>query len=260
MPFPDKKKITRALTATPRQCTLDADNFKSPIVHREVNMPTSANGLALAPLTPSPLTPEPSVRPEESPEVRPASPQPITRPRTVAPFKKLTHLSRLQILDATETCLVAEGYDGTTIRRIARQLGCAVGSIYRYFTDKRQLLAAVTHRRFEPVETAFEAGLAIEQVQQMYARIADEHPEQYRLMFWLASVGQSQAGRHLPQIIERLIDLWADRLGDRREAELQWVALHGNLMLGGLNRPSLSTIAPAPRPQPITTTEDLTLL
>ena len=40
-------------------------------------------------------------------------------------IKKPTHLSRLQILDATEVCLNTEGYDGTTIRRIAKQLNCA---------------------------------------------------------------------------------------------------------------------------------------
>ena len=51
-------------------------------------------------------------------------------------------LSRGQILDATETCLAELGYDGTTIRAIAKRLDCAVGTIYRYFRDKRSLLTA----------------------------------------------------------------------------------------------------------------------
>lgn len=159
--------------------------------------------------------------------------------------KKPPHLSKTQILDATEACLVGFGYDGTTIRRIAKKLDCAVGSIYRYFTDKRELLAAVTQRRFEPVETASEAGLAMDQVHRMYARIADEQPEQYRLMFWLASVGKASAGRHLPPVIERLLQIWGERLGDRRRAELQWAQLHGNLMLGRDNREPEQTVTTA---------------
>ena len=51
-----------------------------------------------------------------------------------------THLSRDQILDATGRCLASRGYDATTIRTIAGVLDCAVGSIYRYFRDKRELL------------------------------------------------------------------------------------------------------------------------
>ena len=48
-------------------------------------------------------------------------------------------LGRRRILDATQRCLCQEGYDATTIRRIASQLGCAIGSIYRYFADKHEL-------------------------------------------------------------------------------------------------------------------------
>jgi len=173
---------------------------------------------------------------------------PVDLPRAAAPggdfaAKKPPHLGRTQILDATDACLIEHGYDGTTIRRIAKRLDCAVGSIYRYFTDKRELLAAVTQRRFEPVETATEAGLAIDQVYRMYARIADEQAEQYRLMFWLASVGKPSAGRHLPPIVERLIQMWGERLGDRRQAELQWAQIHGNLMLGRETREPAETPA-----------------
>lgn len=168
----------------------------------------------------------------------------LTSSHIAQPGRKIAHLDRAQILDATEACLNEDGYDGTTIRRIAKRLNCAVGSIYRYFTDKRQLLAAVTQRRFDPVLTASEAGLALDQVLRMYGRIAQEQPEQYLLMFWLASVGHAQPGRHLPPMIEKLISLWSERLGDVRRAELQWAQLHGDLMLG-LNLPQ-----PIPMPAP----------
>lgn len=192
-----------------------------------------------------------------SPHTSSASTPPVEPPRTSAAAsdgfsgKKPPHLSRTQILDATDACLVTYGYDGTTIRRIAKQLDCAVGSIYRYFTDKRELLSAVTQRRFEPVETATEAGLAMDQVYRMYSRIADEQPEQYRLMFWLASVGKASAGRHLPATIEKLLQLWGERLGDRRQAEFQWAQLHGHLMLGRDNRETEETSADATATAPV---------
>lgn len=171
-----------------------------------------------------------------------AEPGPAERLRPSAPGRKPPHLSRAQILDATEACLETDGYDGTTIRQIAKRLDCAVGSIYRYFTHKRELLSAVTQRRFEPVQTATEAGLPMDQVHRMYGRIANEQPEQYRLMFWLASIGRAQAGRHLPAIVETLLGMWSEQSGDRRRAELEWAQLHGNLMLGHIHR------EPAPEP------------
>ena len=109
-----------------------------------------------------------------------------------APAVRTATLDRKRILDATDTILVDEGYDATTIRRIARELDCAVGSIYRYFTDKRDLLNAVTQRRLEPVAMRVELGSPIEKTMQAYLDAAREQPEQYRLMYWLAYGGQTR--------------------------------------------------------------------
>ncbi len=157
-------------------------------------------------------------------------------PETDGAPRRPTPLDREQILNATADCLAEAGYDGTTIRAIARRLRCAVGSIYRYFEDKRSLLSAVTQRRFEPVETALEAGLPLDQVVKMYVRIAGEEPEQYRLMYWLASVGRPrQAGiEAMPAVIRRILDRWARRAGDRAAAMRHWAQVHGGLMLGEL--------------------------
>lgn len=154
-------------------------------------------------------------------------------------------LSRAQILHATAICLAEVGYDGTTIRRIARQLNCAVGSIYRYFDDKRSLLDAVTQARFEPVAQV--AEVSAERSAALYAHAAADEPQQYRLMFWLASVGRSDGNPGVPgvpAVVKRIIDAWADQMGDRRKAERFWSHLHGRIMLGevGPNAPQ------APRP------------
>ncbi|MEO1237055.1 MAG: TetR/AcrR family transcriptional regulator [Planctomycetota bacterium] len=189
----------------------------------------SLNGIDPTVVRPArPEYPRPSVLgtigPDSSPAAAPPSPPVSAKPPT--------QLSREQILDATAACLQELGYDGTTIRRIAKQLGCAVGSIYRYFDDKRELLAAVVQRRFEPVLERIEAGAPTDAASNLYAQVAAEQPELYRLMFWLSSIGQTTHTNTLPAVVRRIIDAWADRIGDRRVAESYWSQLHGSIMQG----------------------------
>lgn len=146
--------------------------------------------------------------------------------------KTPTCLDRTQILDATARVLREKGYDGTTIRTIAKQLDCAVGSIYRYFKDKRQLLDAVCQRRFDAVAEHAELRSPMTKTALMYARVAAEQPEQYRLMFWLASIGKQQQSEALPAIVRRVIAGWTDTLGDQAAARKTWAALHGAINLG----------------------------
>ncbi|MEM6259876.1 MAG: TetR/AcrR family transcriptional regulator [Planctomycetota bacterium] len=146
--------------------------------------------------------------------------------------KTPTCLDRTQILDATARVLREKGYDGTTIRTIAKQLDCAVGSIYRYFKDKRQLLDAVCQRRFDAVAEHAELRSPISKTALMYARVAAEQPEQYRLMFWLASIGKQQQSEALPAIVRRILSGWTESLGDQAAARKTWAALHGAINLG----------------------------
>ena len=146
--------------------------------------------------------------------------------------KTPTCLDRTQILDATARVLREKGYDGTTIRTIAKQLDCAVGSIYRYFKDKRQLLDAVCQRRFDAVAEHAELRSPLSKTALMYARVAAEQPEQYRLMFWLASIGKQQQSEALPAIVRRILAGWTESLGDQAAARKTWAALHGAINLG----------------------------
>ena len=155
------------------------------------------------------------------------------------PVRIAVTLSRAQILDVTEACLDELGYDGTTIRRIAARLNCAVGTIYRYFSDKRALLAAVVQRRFQPVLDQIEQGAPVERTAQTYIALAGDAPQQYRLMFWLASV-QTIGRPTVPAVIEQIILGWSRQLGDRAAAEQYWAQIHGSLMLG-LTQPHTPT-------------------
>lgn len=160
-------------------------------------------------------------------------------------------LNRAQILDATDQLLRETGYDATTIRRIAAELDCAVGTIYRYFTDKRELLGLVTQRVLEPVAQLLEAGGAFEASVQLYHQRASQHAQMYALMFWLSSqhhatefavprqsleVGQKltvkrQDHPQLPPVVQRIIDAWTQRLGSE-SARQCWLILHGSIAAG----------------------------
>ena len=146
--------------------------------------------------------------------------------------KPPTHLSAGQILDATAVCLRTRGYDDTTVRCITRELDCAVGSIYRYFKGKRALLLATVERRFEATVERAEARDDVAAVAGEYSRLASGELEQYRLMFWLASVGHDEAGTALPTTVRRLIAAWSAQLGDAAAAEARWAAVHTAVILG----------------------------
>jgi len=152
-----------------------------------------------------------------------------------------------QIVKATAACFAEHGYDGTTIRIIAARLGCAVGSIYRHFDDKRALLLAVAERAIRPALQAIEHGASVEVSIERYIACAAEHSELYRLMFWL--VGQGD-GADLPATVTTLIDHWAAGLGGAAAARQRWAMVHGTLMLGERPTAHIATPVVEPRNEP----------
>lgn len=54
-----------------------------------------------------------------------------------------------QILDAAWSCLARNGYHQTTMQDIASAAGISAGAIYRYYTSKEAVLAAIFERNTE---------------------------------------------------------------------------------------------------------------
>jgi len=197
--------------------------------------------------TPAPETPaEPAAKPE---------PAAATRGVTTSRGRS-NPMTPHRILDATEQCLLALGYDGTTIRRIAKTLDCAVGTIYRHFTDKRELLSAVTQRRFDPVLEKLDAGGDPREAAAVYVDVARAQPELYGLMFWLASVGREGKATLLPDVVSQVIDRWAGLLNDPAAARSLWLSTHARVLMD-LSAEDAPTPAPA---RSAAEREDVTLL
>ncbi|MAE62373.1 MAG: hypothetical protein CMJ49_13585 [Planctomycetaceae bacterium] len=166
-------------------------------------------------------------------------------------------LSREHILDATADCFAESGYDGTTIRAIAKRLGCSVGSIYRYFDDKRALLDAMVDQCFTPAKQQLTApDISWTESAMIYARHANQHAELYALMFWLARSDGSAAAMRTPRFVEHVLSHWVSLIGDRTDAEKRWAAVHGAIALGRADDVAVFDSPPTVQPQSVDDSAD----
>lgn len=67
----------------------------------------------------------------------------------VVPQQDRALLKRQALLNAARALFAERGYEKTTAKDIARRAGVAVGTFYRYFTDKRQILLAILQERLD---------------------------------------------------------------------------------------------------------------
>lgn len=59
--------------------------------------------------------------------------------------------TRRRVIEAARELFDAHGYQGTTIREIARHAGVAVGSVFTTFASKGEILSEVMQARLEPL-------------------------------------------------------------------------------------------------------------
>src|SRR4051812_35962239 len=85
----------------------------------------------------------------------------------------------------------SEGVEGLTLREIGARLGVSRTALYRHFTDKRALLAAVASDGFRSLRQQLIAawedggrnGAAFDAMGVAYVRFALANPSHYRVMF-----------------------------------------------------------------------------
>lgn len=187
----------------------------------------------------NPITPQPGSalqHPESQHPVNQSTPQ--TRKGRVG---ATGFLSREQIIAAVQHCFDQGGYDAVTIRAIARHLSCAVGSIYRYFPDKRSLLLACAEAHMSPVlESLKDEASSIEPTVTQYLEIVSAQRELYLLWFWLEE--------SLPQMIADIIQVWGNIIESRSIAEQYWMQIHGMVLM---NRSTWQILNTIDIPQPL---------
>jgi AcrR family transcriptional regulator len=89
--------------------------------------------------------------------------------------KRLSPSDRKELIVATALQLVAEnGIQGTTIERIAAEVGMSQGGLYRHFHSRTEILLAVVDRIFEQIFSLYEAEAGVDPLEQLRA-IARRH-------------------------------------------------------------------------------------
>ena len=110
--------------------------------------------------------------------------------KTPPPLRqKLRDVATEAMLDAAERCMIANGYEQTTMQQIAAEAGCAIGTFYLYFKNKQELLRAICGRHgklmHERIIAAYQQPIApLEKVRaglEMFLRYANEDQAFFRL-------------------------------------------------------------------------------
>ena len=99
--------------------------------------------------------------------------------------------SRQEILAAAKKLFVDEGYDATTIRRIAARVGISSTALYVYFRDKDAILKEICNETFAALIWKLDAVQressdplkALEEALGGYIRFGLDHPNEYELTF-----------------------------------------------------------------------------
>ncbi|PSJ62094.1 TetR/AcrR family transcriptional regulator [Pseudaminobacter soli (ex Li et al. 2025)] len=110
---------------------------------------------------------------------------------TTAQSRRERHKAELRadLLRAAHELIKEEGYEGLTIRSLAKRVGYAPMSVYSYFADKHAILLALAEDAFETLAQRMERDApadplaALRKVMDEYATFALENPNEYRTVF-----------------------------------------------------------------------------
>lgn len=164
---------------------------------------------------------------------------------------------REEILQAAKELFLEQGYDATTIRRIADRVGVSAPALYLYFPDKEQMMLALCDQTFgylieaiaEIERTVGEPLERIRHFGEAYLQFGLEHPDEYRLIFLGNNIPESmrKVGHRAPTddptrpgvvgaiVFQRLVAILveAENSGVKLNyapdtcAELCWMGIHG---------------------------------
>ena len=109
------------------------------------------------------------------------------------------HTRREEILQAAKELFLEQGYDATTIRRIADRVGISAPALYLYFKDKEGLMLALCDQTFghliaaigEIEKSVADPLLRVRRFGEAYAQFGLTHPDEYRLVFLGANIPES---------------------------------------------------------------------
>ena len=159
------------------------------------------------------------------------------------------HLRRA-LMDETTRTIRKEGVEAVTLRAIGRRLGVSRTALYRHFSDKSALLAAVAREGFQRFTrdlltawtTAGGGASGFQAMGAAYVHFAIANPSHYRVMFGgFKELGgqdpelETEATASFNVLLDAIVALQRDRVLASDEplvlAHYIWATVHGIAML-----------------------------
>lgn len=167
------------------------------------------------------------------------------------------HTRREEILQAAKELFLEQGYEATTIRRIADRVGVSAPALYLYFQDKEQMMLALCDQTFgylivsigEIENTVSDPRERIRRFGEAYLKFGMAHPDEYKLIFLGTNIPESvrKLGHKMPTddptrpgvggaiVFQRLVSMFVEakerglKLNYPPDtcAELCWMGIHG---------------------------------
>lgn len=166
---------------------------------------------------------------------------------------------RREILDAARDLFVSDGFEQTSVRKVAARVGVSSTALYLYFRDKDDLFTALCDEAFAKLRDAIDAVEAANlppleaagAQMRAYVDFAMTHPDAYRLIFMTqgkpdlvldhrappeATGGPGSQGamafQALVRQVERLMDAGLiARQDPHMVGEIMWASSHGLVSL-----------------------------
>jgi AcrR family transcriptional regulator len=150
--------------------------------------------------------------------------------------------TRSQILDAAREIFVRDGFEGFSMRTLARSVGCSLGAIYLYFTSKEELFDILVEQSFLHLyeslgvllkERGKDPVRQLKRGLRLYVEWGLKHPGEYQIAFAVRNPAKKPYRTHRAFDAARaLVKLCLGRSkAAARELELRtqalWAATHG---------------------------------
>lgn len=105
--------------------------------------------------------------------------------------KKAVQEMKDNILNVAESLFLNDGYERTTIRKIAQEVGCNPATLYNYFQNKETIFFGLQERAFSKFYQIFEdlrnseikGFKKLKKIGRRYIDFGVNHPNYYELMF-----------------------------------------------------------------------------
>jgi AcrR family transcriptional regulator len=145
---------------------------------------------------------------------------------------------RAALIDTSLKLIEEKGVRALTLREIGTRAGVSRTAAYRHFTNKADLLAAISEAGFKEFGDALEAarqqaiGSRLEAMAVAYVRFASQHRAHYEVMFEDSSVPRGEYAVRAFNILEETVRQGQEagqiRPGDSIQlARLLWSLVHG---------------------------------